>query len=164
MQKLNFREYRGKRIDNREWVYGTLSFLILDGAYIIENGIAHKLDKDLTFGDLNEMVYKVIPESVGQFTGRCTENGDKFFEGDIVKRTCTEKITPMIGNIKVPCDAWEIGVVRYDNEFTGFEVSVFKQKDLWYGNLPHGSTLNHYDWQIIGNLTDTPELIEIIEV
>jgi len=157
-------EFRGKGLKSDKWVYGNLSFLILDGVYITEQGIKHELEKSLTFEDLSEMCQKVIPESVGQFTGRRNESGDKFFEGDIVKRTCTEKISPMVGNIRVPCDAWEIGVVRYDNEFTGFEVSVFKQKDLWYGNLPHGSTLNHYDWQIIGNLTDTPELIEIIEV
>lgn len=159
MQKLNFREYRGKRIDNHEWIYGSLSYLILEGVFITENRIEHELERGLTFGELSDMCQEVTPESVGQFTGRCSKNGDKFFEGDIVKRTCTEKISPMVGNIKVPCDAWEIGVIRYDNEFAGFEVSVFKQKDLWYGDLPHGIILNHYDWQIIGNITDNPEIV-----
>ena len=144
-------EFRGKGLKNGNWLYGNLSYLIPGSSYITEQKI--KLE-------MGELFLEVIPESVGQFTGRYTKKGDKLFEGDILKRTCIEKVN-MTNGTRTPCDAWEIGVIQYNNEFSGFEVSVFKQKDLWYGELPHSNTILHFSWEIIGNLTDTPELTKI---
>ena len=155
MQKPEFREYRGKGVDNDEWKYGSLSFLILDGTYITENGIEHELDKDLTFGDLNEMVHKVIPESVGQFTGRCTESAVKVFEGDIVKHSFVNKVH----DIEFVCNAWEMGVVRYNADYTRYEVMVFKQEGYSSGSIPFATHLEHHEWEVVGNMTDTPEIV-----
>ena len=150
--------FRGKGKKDGEWKYGSL-VLVLEGSFIWDQRMHKTLEKDLTFAGLDDMIQAVIPESVGQFTGRCIKSGTKLFEGDIVKRTCTEKIEALTGN-EIPCDAWEIGVVRYNNDFAGFEISIFKQKDLWYGKMPHGNTLNHYNWEIIGNTTDNPDILE----
>ena len=144
-------EFRGKGLKEDEWFYGNLSYVKLGNSYITEQRIEPKMGK---------LFLEVIPESVGQFIGRCTEKGDKLFEGDILKRTCTEKVSMGTG-IRTPCNAWGIGVIQYDNDFTGFEVSVFKQKDLWCGELPYSNTIIHFPWEIIGNLTDTPELTKI---
>lgn len=64
--------FRGKRIDNGEWLCGNLT--------VWSDGSA-SLDKEPTEAS---PLYAVDPETVGQYTG-LTANGKKIFEGDIIK-------------------------------------------------------------------------------
>ena len=62
----------GKRLDNGEWVYGSLST-----EYQQECGC-------VMISPTSDTCYKVDPETVGQFTGLVDKNGKKVFEDDVV--------------------------------------------------------------------------------
>ncbi len=68
---------RGKRVDNGEWVYGSLIELGKK-KYICFADECHNIM------DVGALSFEVIPETVGQYIGFLDKNGNKIFKSDIV--------------------------------------------------------------------------------
>lgn len=129
--------FRAKETFNSEWVEGYYEF-----GYSAETEepthYMWVLNHTEKYGDM----FIVIPETVGQYTGLTDKNGKKIFEGDIV-------------NVNTKPDSLEHGyksnhlIVRFD-EYHRFIAS---------GRLEY-PLCNHYEWEIIGNIHDNPELLK----
>lgn len=129
--------FRGKRLDNGEWVYGFFWKDIWgdgESCYIFYDG------ED----------YPVIPDTVGQYTGLTDENSVKIYDGDIVKfehgREFDERGIYFRNYVVEFINTYMTYGLRLRNGSIHF---TFKQ-----------STATTHDAMVIGNIHDNPELIE----
>ena len=137
--------FRGKRIDNGEWVYGNLNYgtieikSIKDSYYI----------SDFDVNPWDKKFYPVIPESVGQFTSLTDKNGKKIFEGDIIKIVPDYDYSDDYSISKVYSYNGVFCVDYHGDDFDSTALGFLEDY------LPDG------DFEVIGNIHDNPELLEV---
>ena len=136
--------FRGKRTDCDAWVEGDL----------IQAFRGNQLSScSIMPNTPTAYCWKVIPETVGQYTGLTDKNGVRIFEGDIVK--CTDTINDFEFNAVVefgnPNGEYNWG---YQLKFISGEESNF---DIlcWVDMEETGAYI-----EIIGNIHDNPERLE----
>ena len=112
------------------WVYG---------------GIFQGQNRSVIYGYDPVEKHVVYSETIGQYTGLKDKNGNRIFEGDIVKRC----FTLTRGEHKKTRET-QIGVVRYKNSDCAFWLeNTCSLRRPWPGD-----TL-----EVIGNIHDNPELV-----
>ena len=134
--------FRGKRVDNGEWVYGD----IIHRRYYKNTDVVVIRTEDSGFDNYSD--YEVDPDTVGQYTGLTDRNGKKIFEGDIIH---LEYSQVFFGG-------------EYFGEYTD-EVS-YKEGCFVTDGINNGdeietplSGFNNDEVEIIGNIHDNPELL-----
>ncbi|MEG1519964.1 MAG: YopX family protein [Clostridia bacterium] len=136
--------FRGKRVDNSEWVEG--DFASPHNIVWTERGFDEALQRE------EMIVYDeaVDPETVGQFTGLTDKNGKFIFEGDIVR------YSPNLSNMGKALDT--VGTIVWH------ECGMFVISGHSYWNIGHIFNSECKEWaDIIGNIHDNPELLEVEE-
>lgn len=140
-------KFRGKRVDNGEWVYGDLAHNY--DSYI-------KDSKDLV-DDLYRGWFKVVDNTVGQYTGLKDRNGREIYEGDIINLTNTAGVS-----INVVCEFGTARRVIFENtvDITGcyFKLSNGEKTFPIVSNYAGKHDLDLFE--IIGNIYENPELLE----
>ena len=127
--------FRGKRTHNGEWVYG--DFVRGNERKSLRDSIFVYDSETQSFND-----YEINPSTLGQYTGLTDKNGKRIFEGDIAKvLQGKDKDIAYVG--------FENGAfMLYPKTGNIYERTLW---EYWY---------NDWDVEVVGNITDNPELLE----
>lgn len=139
--------FRGKRVDNGEWVEGHLIWYEDGRARIIPSHtdiFCYEMDESI----IQTVAHRVIPETVGQYTGLTDKNSAKIFEGDIVKEYLES--LKEIGFNK----GFDLGKVFWYSK----DVQFLRTSKVFFDDAAILSDSHKYE--VIGNIHDNPELLE----
>lgn len=132
--------FKAKRIDNGEWVEGSL----------IDSGNHYQVfiyphDDSASTMSCKTLVYHgmvaVDSNTICQYTGLTDKNGNKIWENDILD--CKDRVT--VVKWHTPCGTWDSVFVRYKGELCSNGIQVVEWK---------------YRAEVIGNIFDNPELLK----
>jgi len=122
--------FRGKRVDNDEWVEGMPCSDLKDGVDAIQ-------------ANFSGYIFDIIPETLGQYTGLKDKNGTKIFEGDIV------------AGAVYWLEKQKNGIVAFRDGSFGL---IWHRGDVEQFN-PFTSMCN-IEYEVIGNIHDNEELLK----
>lgn len=141
------REYRGKRVDNGEWVVGDLiherygvCIQYIVKKYPSGNGAPERQPIE------ERHKVTVIPESVGQHIGLPDKNGKKIYEGDCLG------------------DIWKFGFIKYCEKCKQFQLHWMDENKTctacdgdvhWFELVEDDGKL-----EVIGNIYENSELLK----
>lgn len=160
-------EFRGKDIKTKEWRYGSLvSKYDVDACLYCQYHILEKSeysrscdwDSDL----VNVDFYEVDENTLGQFTGLCDNDGNKIYEGDVVKLTRINMYAPSASfNGK---DLISFHRVCWNDEkhcFYQEHFDIEKKRVTGAGILCfEDERAEENIIEVIGNIYDNPELVK----
>ena len=143
-------EFRGKRKDNKEWVYGNFVEkvnYIGGGTQTCIQTFTHRADgTDMWMEVFESELIEVEPNTVGQFIGLVGEHNRKIYEGDIIRIRETQH------------EDWFVGEVKYfsEGDYPAFDLKPSIECDS--NGLSYAMAC--CEVEIIGNITDNPELLK----
>lgn len=123
-------KFRGKRLDNGEWVYGFVLFSQDKSEAVIAKLTATE-----------SVCEYVAPATVGQFTGLHDKNGKEIYEGDII----IEKLR------RARKDGERLVICFDDFEYHG--------KNANGATTSLSLLVEYHTIEVIGNIHDNPELL-----
>lgn len=137
--------YRGKRLDNGEWV---------EGYYIpMSSGAKHFIYLPLEYVNEHKRV-EIDPQTLSAWTGLEDKNGVKIFSGDVVSY---KELIPSNNSIQKEIQGADfvyindVGVIQWDSDGCDFMVCL---SDSTRGLVTRGNQ----DIIKLGNIWDNPEL------
>jgi len=129
-------KFRGKRKDNGEWVYGFFWAFQRPNTSWYKTYITPKYES---------IKIEVVPESVGQFTGKLDDNKTEIYRGDIIENA------DYVPDAHARNNKYHIFFRIWIREVIWTDGSPF-QPSMGWGGI-EGESI-----KVIGNKTDNPEL------
>ena len=139
-------KFRGKKLTNGVWAYGSL-------VYLDENGAAIYVQTDNGSAKVMDLVY-VDPDTVCQFTGFLDKNGKEIYEGDVLRSD--EYPYSCIGDKER--DNY-FGLIEWNKNEAAFYIVTIKNpkssvKGISDGISDYISQSALQDFEVIGNIYD----------
>lgn len=128
-------KFRGKRVDNGEWVYGDLIHRYSNWIYIAPIPSTIEITP-----------IEIDPETVGQYTGLKDKKGKEIYEGDIVRQR------RFLGWDKQNGERYKdiYGVVRFEN-------------GMFTCGIVDYTLIDWNKCEVIGNKWENPELLKEVK-
>lgn len=137
-------KFRGKRVNGGEWVYGMT----------ISNGTIKRKINNIFFEVAENKWVGVLPETLGQYTGRKDKDGKEIYEGDILKTPRGFIGQVVFGRAEEECRHKVFGRMVIDCYTTyGW---IFVRGDGYRCAIDD----ELLEGEIIGNIHDNPELMK----
>ena len=146
--------YRAKRIDNGEWILGSLiqtSYLGSIRSWISSEQEDKARLREISSNQAVWRAFEVRTDTICQCTGLKDKNGKLIWENDIVHN----------GNYFVV--KWNLSCARFDfalNNSHNIPVGRWEPMIIDWRNSDFKEYRNNIDFEVIGNIFDNPELLE----